>query len=290
MLSMTGYGTASVQVGGAAVVLEARALNHRFLDVRARLPLALADYGASVDDIARKLLVRGRIELSARIEGALHGELVLNRERARMAFEALVRLRDELGLNEPVPLSLLSAVPGLFAEQARDAEAMREAVEQATRAACRALQTMRRAEGSALATDLRTRLARVRELCARVSARAAGLAERYRDKLRARIASLLAGTGVTLDPVRLEHEVALLVDRSDASEELTRMESHCRQFEALIEIGDEPAGRRLEFLLQEMGREVNTLGSKIDDLELTGCMLELKAELERMREQVQNVL
>jgi len=290
MLSMTGYGTASVQVGSAAVVLEARALNHRFLDVRVRLPPALADYGSSVDEIARKQLIRGRVEVSARIEGALHGEVVLNRERARAAFDALVQLRDELGLDEPVPLSLLSAVPGLFAEQARDVQAMREAVEQAARAACRALQSMRRTEGAALAADLRGRLARVQELCGRIAERAGGLAERYRDKLRTRIAGLLASTGATLDPLRLEQEVALLVERSDASEELTRMDSHCRQFAALIDLGAEPVGRRLEFLLQEMGREVNTLGSKIDDLELTGCMLELKAELERMREQVQNVL
>jgi uncharacterized protein (TIGR00255 family) len=101
---------------------------------------------------------------------------------------------------------------------------------------------------------------------------------------------LLEGSTVTLDPGRLEHEVALQADRSDVSEELTRLQSHCQQFGALLGEGDEPIGRRLEFLLQEMGREVNTLGSKVSDLQVTGCVLDLKAELERMREQVQNVL
>jgi uncharacterized protein (TIGR00255 family) len=242
------------------------------------------------DALARKLLVRGRIELTARLEGLLPGTIVLDRDRARAALLALQQLRDELGLHEPVPLTLLSAVPGLFAEQARDPEDMRAALHDAAQRACEALVTMRRAEGAALARDLGERVDRMKALCDRVSERAAGASDRYRQKLRARVLELLAGTNVTLDPGRLEHEVALAADRSDVSEELTRLASHCRQFMALASIGDEPVGRRLEFLLQEMGREVNTLGSKVDDLDLTGCMLELKAELERLREQVQNVL
>jgi uncharacterized protein (TIGR00255 family) len=199
-------------------------------------------------------------------------------------------LRNELGLSEPVPLSLLSAVPGLFVEETRNADDMRGALKRAARGACEALVAMRRAEGEVLARDLSERIAHMRALGDRVRERAGAVVDRQRDKLRARIAALLAGTAITLDPGRLEQEVALVSDRSDVSEELTRLESHCRQFETLIQAGDEPIGRRLEFLLQEMAREVNTLGSKVDDLELTGCMLELKAELERLREQVQNVL
>lgn len=290
MLSMTGYGAASAQVGPATLLVEARALNHRFLDVRTRLPPPLADHAALVDEVARKLLVRGRVEVSARVEGGVEGGVTLNRERAMSALLALQELRDELGLRESVPLSLLSAVPGLFAEQARDPEDMRNAVREAARGACQALLAMRRTEGEELALDLRARVSRLRALCDRVGERAPQLGDRYRDKLRARIGALLAGTGIALDPGRLEQEVALLAERTDVSEEITRMGSHLRQFEGLLSSGDEPVGRRLEFLLQEMGREVNTLGSKVDDLELTGCMLELKAELERLREQVQNVL
>jgi uncharacterized protein (TIGR00255 family) len=290
MLSMTGYGTSTAQVGPAAIVVEVRALNHRFLDVRCRLPPALADHAAIADELARKLLVRGRIELTARFEGVLPGTIMLDSERARDALRALQELRDDLGLNEPVPLSLLSTVPGLFVEQARDPEDMRAALHDAAQRACEALVAMRSAEGAVLARDLGDRIARMEALCDRVAERAAGATDRYRQKLRARVVALLAGTNVALDPGRLEQEVALAADRSDVSEELTRLGSHCRQFTALATGGDEPVGRRLEFLLQEMGREVNTLGAKVDDLELTSCMLDLKAELERLREQVQNVL
>ncbi len=290
MLSMTGYGLGAARVGPAAIVVEVRALNHRFLEVRTRLPPPLADHAALVDEVARKLLVRGRVELSARIEGAVTGRVTLDRERARQAIEALQQLRDELGLSEPVPLALLVAVPGLFVEEARDVHDMRDALQQATRGACDALVAMRRAEGGVLARDLADRIAHMRALGDRVRERGGSLNEHLRDKLRARITALLANTGVTLDPGRLEQEVALAADRSDVSEELTRLESHCRQFESLVQAGDEAIGRRLEFLLQEMGREVNTLGAKIADLELTSSMLELKAELERLREQVQNVL
>jgi uncharacterized protein (TIGR00255 family) len=290
MLSMTGYGMGIARIGPAAIVVEARALNHRFLEVRTRLPPPLADHAAPVDEIARKLLVRGRVELSARLEGAVTGRVTLDRERAREAIAALQQLRDELGLNEPVPLSLLAAVPGLFVEETRDMRDTRDALQEAARSACAALVAMRRAEGTTLARDLADRIAHMRALGDRVRERAGNLNDRLRDKLRARIAALLANTGITLDPGRLEQEVALAADRSDVSEELTRLESHCRQFEALVQAGDEPIGRRLEFLLQEMAREVNTLGAKVDDLELTSCMLELKAELERLREQVQNVL
>jgi uncharacterized protein (TIGR00255 family) len=290
MLSMTGYGIHSAQVGPATIVVEARALNHRFLDVRTRLPLALVDHAAVVDEVARKLLVRGRVELTARVEGALAGRIALDRQRAKAALSALQELRDELAVREPVPLSLLAAVPGLFVEEARDPVDMQKALQEAARGACQALVSMRRAEGTSLARDLSERIAHMGALGDRVRERADGLSERHRHKLRTRIAALLAGTGVNLDPGRLEQEVALLAERADVSEELTRLDSHCRQFDSLVRGGDEPIGRRLEFLLQEMAREVNTLGSKVDDLDLTGSMLELKAELERLREQVQNVL
>ncbi len=291
MLSMTGYGTGSAPLAAASLVVEARALNHRFLDVRVHLPALLADHAGVVDRVARTQLVRGRIELSARVEGALSGAPVLDRERARAALASLDGLRAELGLQEPVPLSLLAVVPGLFREPAlTDREMLRDALQHATDDACRSLATMRRAEGEALAADLRAHLLRISALCDQVDTRIEGLRDAHRDRLRARIATLLEGTAATLDPARVEQEVALLADRGDVSEEVIRLRSHCAQFGALLEQEQEPIGRRLEFLLQEMGREVNTLGSKVGDLDVTAHVLDLKTELERMREQAQNVL
>jgi uncharacterized protein (TIGR00255 family) len=289
---MTGYGSASVQVGSAVVTVEARAVNQRFLDVRVRVPNALSDCAAAMDSVARKQLVRGRVEIAARLEDALAGQVTLNRERAKHALRDLEALRSELGLSEPVPLSLLAALPGLFVEQLGfDPDALRESVQRATEAACHALTAMRRTEGLSLAADLRQHLARIEALGRELSQRQDGLTEGYRDKLRARISALLQGSSVTLDQGRLEQEVAIVAERADVSEEITRLLSHCGQFAGLLDAdSEEPSGRRLEFLLQEMGREVNTLGSKVSDLQCLGWILEQKAELERMREQVQNVL
>jgi len=250
------------------------------------------DHASVVDDAARRHLVRGRIEISGRIEGPPLGVAVLNQERARAAVESLQRLRDGLGGSEPIPLSLLSIVPGLFTEQS-DSETplIRDALKQAAILACEALMSMRRTEGRALCDDLRRRTNRVAELGASVAALAPALTQGYRERLRQRIADLLEDTGTALDVGRLEHEVALLADRADVTEEATRLQSHCAQFSSMLDsAGDEPIGRKLEFLLQELNREVNTLGSKIADLQVIGFVLELKAELERMREQVQNVV
>ena len=274
------------------VVVDARAVNSRFLDVHVRLPSPLSDHASVVDDAARRHLVRGRIEISARLEGPPLGVAVLNRQRALAAIDSLQRLRDELGSSDPVPLSLLSIVPGLFAEQA-DSETplIREALQQAATSACEALMSMRRAEGRALCDDLRRRTNRIAELGVSVAVLAPNLTRGYRERLRRRIADLLEDTGTALDLGRLEHEVALLADRADVAEEATRLQSHCVQISSMIDsAGDEPIGRKLEFLLQELNREVNTLGSKIADLQVIGHVLELKAELERMREQVQNVV
>ncbi|MFI5306355.1 MAG: YicC/YloC family endoribonuclease [Polyangiales bacterium] len=287
---MTGYGRGRAAVGAGFVSVEARALNHRFLEVRARLPQQLGEHVAALEEVARKRLERGRIELDTRTEGELGSEPLLDRARARAALSALRELRDEIGSSEPLPLSLLSVVPGLFRQDGPDSTAVRGALTLAATQACDALQAMRRTEGQALARDIGTRLGRVRELASALHGRAAELTTAHRDKLRARVTTLLAGSGVTLDHGRLEHEVALLADRSDVSEELTRLLSHCDQFATLLTLGDEPVGRRLEFLLQELGREVNTIGSKVGELGVTAHVLELKAELERVREQAQNVL
>jgi uncharacterized protein (TIGR00255 family) len=292
MLSMTGYGSARVNAGSGVIVIEARAVNHRFLDVRARLWGGLGDYAVVVEEVAKTTLERGRVELTGRMEGALGGPIALDHERAGAAFRELRALRDELAPGEPVPLSLLSAVPDLFAGAHKGTdETVRAAVERAARQACEALQAMRRTEGEALAADLGARTARMLALVDEVSTHTDVLVERLRARLRTRIAALLEGNNSSLDPGRLEQEVALLADRADVSEELTRLRSHCAQIASeLLAAGAQAVGRRLEFLLQEVGREINTLGSKVTELAVTRLVVELKTELERMREQAQNVL
>jgi uncharacterized protein (TIGR00255 family) len=291
MLSMTGYGSARVKAGPGAIAIEARAVNHRFLDVRVRLWGGLGDYAVVAEEVAKGVLERGRVEITGRMEGALGGAVALDRERAASALSQLCGLRDELAPGEAVPLSLLAAVPELFTAGAPvPDEALRGAVEQAARQACAALRAMRQVEGDALAADLGARNARLLALGAEITTHTTVLVEKLRARLRTRIGALLEGTGVTLDGGRLEQEVAVLADRADVTEELTRLCSHCEQIAQLLAPGTQPVGRRLEFLLQEVGREINTLGSKVNELAVTRLVVELKTELERMREQAQNVL
>jgi len=291
MRSMTGFGRGAASLGEGTLVVEARAVNHRFLDVRVRFPSVLAEGAATAEAMARKRMQRGRIEVTARTEGSPGGALQLDTQRAQAAFEALGQLRDQLQPGTELPLSLLSTVPDLFTARATpDSEDTRHAVESAMADACAALDAMRDREGAALRADLSARVATVRSIGEAIAPAADEVRSAHRAKFLERIERLLADTETEPDSGRLEHEIALQADRGDISEELTRLQSHCDQFDELLDEQGEPVGRRLEFLLQELGREVNTTGSKVGDLGLTRQVLALKGELERMREQVQNVL
>jgi uncharacterized protein (TIGR00255 family) len=293
MLSMTGYGRGHAPLGRGSFVVEIRSVNHRFLDLRVRADSELATEQHAVEDYVRKHVVRGRVDVSARLEGKLGTGVVLDRVRARAAFAELIALRDELAPNDPVPLSLLSGVPALFSEVgAPDPDARLAAARHAVQMACEDLARMRTLEGAALATDLAQRAAAMLGTVEQIAAATANQSAALREKLSARVRKLLEGaTDIPLDPGRLELEVSLLADRTDVSEELTRLRSHLAQLRELLGVrGDEPVGRKLEFLLQELGREANTVGAKVADAGAAQHVLEVKAELERMREQVQNVL
>jgi uncharacterized protein (TIGR00255 family) len=293
MLSMTGYGRGQAALGSATYVVELRAVNHRYLDLRVRTDPELAGESHALEAHVRKLAVRGRIDVSARLEGKLGGALTIDRSRARTAFAELRALRDELAPDEPLPLTLLSGLPALFSETGAPSPELRlAAAQQAVQSACDDLYKMRAIEGLALQRDLDRRAAHALDEVEQIALATAGQSALIRAKLLTRIHKLLEGTtDVPLDPGRLELEVALAADRADVTEELTRMRSHLAQLRALLaEPGTEPIGRKLEFLLQELGRESNTAGAKIAEVRAATHVLEVKAELERMREQVQNVL
>lgn len=289
---MTGYGIGTASIGQGKLVIEARGVNHRYLDVYIRLPAEIVEYAHFSHAVVRKLAERGKVEINGRIEGQLGGELEFNIERAKQAFRSLVELRDALSPSEPVPLSVLTSVPELFTLRNNPkTNDLRLAVVSATEQACREMERMRASEGASLAADLRHRIEFVQCQIGAIRTRFPELVTAYQQRLRARIEKLLSDTNWTVDSGRLEHEVALFADRSDVTEELTRVQSHCDQFATMIDLESaSPVGRRLEFLLQEMVREVNTVGSKISDMAVTHLVVELKAELERLREQVQNVL
>jgi uncharacterized protein (TIGR00255 family) len=289
MRSMTGYGLGEAPLSAGRLAVEIRGVNHRFLDVRVRLPRELGDLGSFVEQVAREKLTRGRYEVAVRIEGASLGAPVLDQDRARAAFKALSELRDELAPGAEVPLSILGSIPDLFVPSIeREIEQLRDAARAAFAAATTGLDAMRAREGAALRDDLVKRLDRVRTLARDVEARAPEVVEAHRKRLRERADRLRAATEIDVDSARLEQEIAMFAERSDVCEELTRLESHCSQFADLLG-SEEAVGRRLDFLLQEMAREANTVGAKSPDAPIAHAIVEVKAEIERMREQVQNV-
>lgn len=289
--SMTGHGVGEAPLGSGRILVEVRAVNHRFLDARVKLPVELTEYAGLVEERVRRALHRGRVEVVARLDGDAFGPPVLDKARARAAFVQLCELRDELRPNEPVPLSLLASIPDLFGGRSlADHAAVRTAMEAATDAACAAANEMRAREGAALAADLAAHLATVDEARAGARGRAPFVVDAHRERLRTRIARLLSEGDVALDAGRIEHEVALFADRADIAEELARLESHCAQLRDLLSSQDETAGKRIDFLLQEMSREANTIGSKSADAELARLVIDMKASISRMREQAQNVL
>ena len=286
---MTGFGVGDAPLGDGRVTVELRALNHRFLDVRVRLPEELLDQSFFMEQLARESLARGRFDVGVRLEGAALPPPVFSIDRARALYRGLCQLRDELAPGTELPITALTGMPDLVTTpRTADAAGAQQALRAAFEAALRRLDEMRIREGEALSRELCTRLAAARRLRATISVRGGEMLEGYRTRLRERLDRLLSETGVQVDPGRLEAEIVILADRSDVIEELVRLDSHFDQFERLLG-ADGPVGRRLDFLLQEIGRESNTIGAKSQDAPIAHLVVEMKAELERIREQVQNV-
>jgi uncharacterized protein (TIGR00255 family) len=291
---MTGYGIARRDLPGVAtrLTVDVRSLNHRFLDVRTRTPPELQEHAAALEALARKRLLRGRIEIGVKLTGrGLRAAPTLDVERAKAAYGELCKVRDELAPGEQVPLSLLSAVPDLYVtSEAVEPEELRDLALEAVAEACDQVESMRLREGQSLAQDLSNRLEAIRARTAQLHVLCPSIVDEHREKMRDRVRRLLDEQGMSLDEGRLEHEVAFYADKADVAEELARLRSHCDQFVDLMQSTGPTHGRKLDFLLQEMAREVNTVGSKISDTDITRMVVEMKADVERMREQVQNLL
>jgi uncharacterized protein (TIGR00255 family) len=288
MRSMTGFGCGEADLDGNKLTCELSALNHRFLDVRVRMSEDLAPHGFFVEQLARERLSRGHFDIAVRLgEGAAKTRFSL--PRARAVYEGLLKLRDELAPGTDVPVAALASLPQLLLDTSHGTnDGLERALTAAFSAALAGLDEMRAREGQALRRELRERLAAVRSSSEQAKGLSQGAAERQLGRLRERVARLLADLPAAPDPSRLETELALMADRSDVTEELVRFDSHCDQFDALLSDAT-PVGRRLEFLLQEMSREANTLGSKSQDVKLSHLVVDIKSQLEKIREQVQNV-
>lgn len=288
--SMTGFGRGEHTTPRAHYRVEVQAVNHRFVEVRARLPRRLWRLEHQIQREVQNRFGRGRFEvhLTERLLGDPARTVHVDRAAARQFVAALRALQQELDLSGALSIEALIGLRDLVSleEPEEDPGAEWEEIRPALEQAFADLEAMREKEGAALAAELRHRLGLLEQGLSAVLARAPETASVYRARLQARVAALAAS--VPLDPARLEQEVVLFADRADITEEGARLASHLAQFRDLLEAPG-PQGRRLEFLLQEIHREVNTLGTKAADAGIAGEVVAMKAELEKIREQLQNV-
>lgn len=291
MKSMTGYGKAMVAGDDFSVSVDLKTVNNRFLDIHLRVGSELASLEPGIKKRITSRLTRGRVDVTISLDRTAQIIYELNRPLIAGYVNALKQLQADFQIGGELDINLLARIPGAL-QPARNGidDRVISAVDAAVDHALDELERMREQEGEALKNELRERVQKIESLVPTIESAAAGLAEAYRVRLQKRIGELLnrGGQVVEIDPARLAQEVAYLADRSDVSEEMVRLRSHLTQFQEALDAPGE-AGKMLDFLLQELNREANTTLSKSTDLVIKEAGLAIKAEVEKLREQVQNV-
>ncbi|AIQ46792.1 stress-induced protein [Paenibacillus sp. FSL R7-0273] len=294
--SMTGYGQSSLQFGGYKITFEVKSVNNRYCEVVLRMPRDWMVYEDMLRKLVQEHIRRGRVDVIINREVAEDAASlqVLNRPAVKAYLEAAEALRSEFGMDGELTLRDILSIPGIMelkeepsAVTAGSAEECSGMLEQGLTQSLQSLLQMRAREGTHLAADLSDRLVHLEELHAAMVAVAPVVVSEYRDKLRQRLSELNDGT-FPFEEHKFGMEMAIFADRCNIDEELTRLYSHFEQCRALLS-GSGPAGRKLDFLIQEMNRETNTIGSKCNHLTLVNLTLEMKAELEKIREQAANI-
>lgn len=290
MKSMTGYGKGSCARNGKTVTVELKAVNNRYLEINSRLGKSYA----VCDDIIRKEIgknvKRGSVDVFFSFENSAgtNAELKLDIALASEYVKAVKKLRDEFMLDEDMGSTALLRLPDVASLQPvkDDPELIKELTLAATAEAVANLDAMRQVEGMSIKADLTKLVSVIVALLEEVIKRAPAVVEDYREKLKQRITDVLKDTQI--DEVRLINEVAFFADKADINEEISRLSSHISQVLSCLE-SEDPQGRKLDFLAQEMNREINTMGSKSNDIELTKLVVEMKNQLEKIKEQIRNV-
>ena len=286
--SMTGFGAAEGMVGLARVTVELRSVNHRFFNSTIRLPSELARWETEVREALRRRVVRGHVTLSARVERDALGQFAVDEVRFASAAALLRGLRDRHGLEGPVDIAAVMRMPDVMAVPAEAAEGDAPSLIALVNGAADALTKAREEEGSRLAAYLRERLGVIDVALDRITLRAPERLVEQRNRLRDNVRQLTEA--IVVDEQRLAMEIAILADRLDVQEEMSRFRSHNEAFRQALSLnGSEAVGKRLGFLLQEMLREANTTGSKANDTAILSDVVTMKEELERIREQVENL-
>ncbi|NVM23577.1 MAG: YicC family protein [Desulfobacterales bacterium] len=289
--SMTAFGRAENIVEGRTYTVEMRCLNGRYCEISVRMPHRLLPLEDRIKKLVASKISRGRVDLTVKVKGGSQSdvEIEVNLPLAKAYYKTLAELNEALGIEEKVGLETLLGMEKIITaiEPEEDLEKTWPDFSSCISDALEGIDAMRISEGKAVYRDFQKRLQSVEDGLLRVKELAPSISSQYHDRLRERIAALTEGT-IELDPNRLAQEAAFLADKSDITEEIVRAESHLKQFRSMIE-SEGPTGRALDFLLQELNREVNTIGSKGGNARLSQMVVAVKTELEKIREQVQNI-
>jgi uncharacterized protein (TIGR00255 family) len=291
---MTGFGRGDAADDIRSATVEIRAVNHRYGEFSVKLPRRYGFAEDAVKKTVRAEVKRGKADISVSVTSNAEEDaaILVNMGAAKQYFKGLRELQKAFDISGDITLGLLAGMPDVMKTSSADLDekAITEVICAAVQNALRDFGDMRAAEGAQIAADLTERTIVIENLLDEIDARAPELPSIYAGKLKDRISELLGSNGAAVPEERLAVEVAVFADKSNITEEIVRLRSHIAQMRAILGQGaGEPAGKKLDFLVQEMNREANTIGSKANDLKITGHMLDMKSEIEKVREQVQNI-
>jgi uncharacterized protein (TIGR00255 family) len=288
--SMTGFGREEGETTLGKVGVEIRSINHRYCDINLKLPRKFSPLEARIKEIIRAEVARGRVDVAVKLDAKGEGKIQLDVDLslAEQYYRSLQVLKERFQLEGEITLEHLAGAKDLITakEEVEDVEAYWPEIVAVLKQSIRDMDQMKRNEGISLGRDLEQRMERISKLLGEVRIKLPLTLKAYQERFKERLRTLLDGT--ELDPIRFQQEIASWVERTDITEELVRAESHLTQFRALL-VAEEPVGRKMDFLLQEIHREVNTISSKVNDAEFSQKAVEMKSELEKIREQVQNI-
>ena len=290
MKSMTGYGRAKEELNGRTITVELRAVNHRYLDCTVKAPRQYGFLDDAVKKAAAARIARGKVEVFVSVETQEGGDIAVtvNHTLAKRYLDALHDLSETYGLRDDVTVAVLAKMPDVLGSERieQDADELTRDVLEVFAAACDGFDQMRCREGEKLAEDVRGRCVAIERMVGAVEQRSPERVREYREKLLARMQEVLADTSI--DETRILTEAAIYADKTAVDEETVRLRSHLTQMDGMLR-ETQPVGRKLDFLVQEMNREANTIGSKANDVDMARIVVDIKSEIEKIREQIQNI-
>lgn len=288
--SMTGYGKANGILAGRTISVEIKTLNHRYTEFFCRLPVEFSAQEITIRKMVTGRVTRGKIELSVKVENKVgENSLKLNEDLIKNYFSMLLKIQDTLGLKDNVKLADILSLKGVFSQEEETAsEEISEMILPIIASAVDSLEEMKLLEGGNLQSDIARRLVAMQTVLQEIEMRVPLCVAEYQKRLARRVRELT--DGVEISEERLAQEVAIMAEKSDISEEITRLHSHFSQLSLIMaDTESKDQGRKMDFLIQEMAREVNTIGAKSGDMEIAKGVITLKSELSKIREQVQNI-